>query len=228
MAIVGEAPGAAEDRTGVPFVGKSGVLLHRYLDALEMPAAILNTVCCRPPGNRNPEREEVEACRPNFDAQLRHLDPWLVLLAGNTAMYNVLGKTGITKQRMRPHLLDGRLYLPIKHPAWYVRNRRHRPELLKDLKRVKMILDGHRLDESPPHTKQMSTMATAAVVKARVKARRSVKLYSNVLGTTIVVADDPKPGQYSIEELYALVCEADPDQLRAVSVLKKEMGAVKV
>ncbi len=150
LAIVGEAPGAAEDRQGVPFVGKSGQLLHRYLDALEMPAAILNTVCCRPPGNRNPELAEIEACRTHFDAQLRYLDPWLVLLAGNTAMYNVLGKTGITKLRMSPHLLDGRLYIPIKHPAWYERNRRQRPELLKDLKRIKMILDGHRLDEPHP------------------------------------------------------------------------------
>jgi uracil-DNA glycosylase len=132
LMVIGEAPGAQEDASGLPFVGRSGQLLDQLLaEAAIDPqhdAYIANVVKCRPPGNRRPTPVEMAACRPWLDQQIRLVDPALILLAGATALEGVLGiRGGITKLRGQWHssegeALRGRRLMPILHPAYLLRN----------------------------------------------------------------------------------------------------------
>ena len=86
--LIGEAPGAQEDATGIPFVGRSGQLLDRLLEEVGLPrdrVAVGNVLRCRPPGNRTPRRAEVERCRPWLARQIELVDPAVVVALGGTA-----------------------------------------------------------------------------------------------------------------------------------------------
>ena len=122
LMVVGEGPGREEDLQGRPFVGRSGQLLDRLL-AEEMGLArkdvyIANVVKCRPPGNRDPEPAEIEACRPFLEQQVDLVDPKLVLTLGNFATRVLLGtKEGITKLRGHSYPYRGGMLVPTFHPA---------------------------------------------------------------------------------------------------------------
>jgi uracil-DNA glycosylase family 4 len=120
MVIVGEAPGAQEDVTGVPFVGRSGQLLDRLLLEVGLSraeVAVLNTVKCRPPANRVPTRVETASCRPWTTAQLAAMSPRLVVTLGLSAASWFLGKTTLGAVRGSVHEVDGHRVLPTYHPA---------------------------------------------------------------------------------------------------------------
>jgi uracil-DNA glycosylase family 4 len=120
LVVVGEAPGAQEDESGIPFVGRSGQLLDRLLAEAGLPraqVAVLNTVKCRPPGNRVPSRLETASCRPWTMRQLGDLQPTLVVTLGLSATSWFLGKTTLSAVRGRVHEIDGRQLLPTYHPA---------------------------------------------------------------------------------------------------------------
>ena len=120
LLVVGEAPGAQEDQTGVPFVGRSGQLLDRLLMEVGLPraqVAVLNTVKCRPPGNRLPTRQESDSCRPWTLAQLQERQPSLVLALGLSAATWFLGRTTLGAVRGRVHLVQGWRVFPTYHPA---------------------------------------------------------------------------------------------------------------
>jgi DNA polymerase len=120
LVVVGEAPGAVEDQTGVPFVGRSGQLLDRLLTEAgtsRADVAVLNTVKCRPPGNRVPSRTETANCRPWTTRQLQELSPSLVVPLGLSATSWFLGKTTLGAVRGVVHEVDGRRVLPTYHPA---------------------------------------------------------------------------------------------------------------
>jgi uracil-DNA glycosylase family 4 len=120
LVIVGEAPGAVEDETGTPFVGRSGQLLDRLLDEVGLPrssVAVINTVKCRPPGNRLPSRSETASCRPWTTRQLAETSPELVVTLGLSAASWFLGRTTLGAVRGRVHEVDGRRVLPTYHPA---------------------------------------------------------------------------------------------------------------
>ena len=120
LVVVGEAPGAVEDETGVPFVGRSGQLLDRLLleaGTSREQVAVLNTVKCRPPGNRVPSRLETANCRPWTTRQLEAMSPSLVVTLGLSAATWFLGRTTLGAVRGRVHDLDGRRVLPTYHPA---------------------------------------------------------------------------------------------------------------
>jgi uracil-DNA glycosylase family 4 len=120
LIVVGEAPGALEDETGRPFVGRSGQLLDRLLAEAGLPreqVAVLNTVKCRPPGNRVPSRAETANCRTWTALQLEELRPQLVLSLGLSAATWFLGKTALTAVRGKVHEVGGWLVLPTYHPA---------------------------------------------------------------------------------------------------------------
>jgi DNA polymerase len=120
IVVVGEAPGAVEDETGVPFVGRSGQLLDRLLDEAgtsRAQVAVLNTVKCRPPGNRVPTKDETARCRPWTTAQLAELSPAVVVTLGLSATSWFLGKTPLGPVRGRVHEVDGQRVLPTYHPA---------------------------------------------------------------------------------------------------------------
>jgi DNA polymerase len=121
LMFVGEAPGFHEDRQGVPFVGPSGQLLNRLLEGIGLrrqDVYICNLVKSRPPNNRDPLPDEIAACRPWLDAQVRLVDPKVVVTLGNFAAKTLLETTtGITRLRGRTHPFQGRVLLPTFHPA---------------------------------------------------------------------------------------------------------------
>ena len=127
VVFVGEAPGAEEDRQGLPFVGRSGQLLDRLMEE-EMGMRrgegvyILNTLRCRPPGNRDPQPEEIDACWPWLEAQLDLIQPRVVVTLGNFATKLLLGtKLGITKLRGRSYPWRDAVLVPTYHPAAVLR-----------------------------------------------------------------------------------------------------------
>jgi uracil-DNA glycosylase len=157
LLLIGEAPGAQEDASGEPFVGRSGQLLNQLLaDGAIDPdsdAYLCNVVKCRPPANRRPAPAEVAACRPWLDAQIRLVDPAVILLVGATALEAVLGiRGGITKLRGQWHSsarepLAGRRLMAILHPSYLLRHASRQEgsphwHTGQDLQEVRRVLDG--------------------------------------------------------------------------------------
>lgn len=125
--VIGEGPGQTEDETGLPFVGKAGQLLEKILAAVKLDTEkdvyIANIVKCRPPGNRKPTDKEMKSCTPYLLEQVRIMDPKIVLLMGATSVQGLLGeKAGITKIRGQWREWEGRLCMPMLHPAYLLRN----------------------------------------------------------------------------------------------------------
>jgi uracil-DNA glycosylase len=143
FALVGEAPGATEDETGRPFVGRSGALLDQLLGEAGLSraeAAVLNVVKCRPPGNRTPKAPEVARCSGWLRRQLDLLDPPVVVALGLSAAKWFLGpRTVLAQVRARPHEVDGRSVWATYHPSAAIRfgpNGAPRAGLLADLTAV--------------------------------------------------------------------------------------------
>jgi len=126
LMFVGEGPGAEEDKQGIPFVGRAGQLLTRLIEGIGFTREqvyIANVVKCRPPGNRDPQPEEIEACRPYLEGQLDFLHPRVVVTLGNFATKLLLEtKDGITKLRGQEFpYRDGAVLIPTFHPAAVLR-----------------------------------------------------------------------------------------------------------
>jgi DNA polymerase len=143
VAFVGEAPGATEDETGRPFVGRSGALLDQLLAEAGLDraqCAVLNVVKCRPPGNRTPKAPEVARCSGWLRRQLELLDAPVVVALGLSAAKWFLGpRTVLGQARARPHLVDGRTVWVTYHPSAAIRfgpNGAPRAGLLADLTAV--------------------------------------------------------------------------------------------
>ncbi len=124
--IVGEAPGAEEDRRGEPFVGRAGKLLDEMLRAIgqsRQTVFIANILKCRPPNNRDPKPEEAAACRDFLERQIALIQPRIILAVGRIAAQNLLGRTDpVGKLRGRPHDLDGIPLVVTYHPAYLLRS----------------------------------------------------------------------------------------------------------
>jgi DNA polymerase len=123
--FVGEAPGAQEDATGVPFVGKAGQLLDKLLAEAGMPrdrVAVANVLKCRPPGNRKPRRDEVDNCQPWLERQIDLLDPLVICTLGGTAAEWALGGgVRVAALRGERHTYRGRLLVATYHPSAAIR-----------------------------------------------------------------------------------------------------------
>ena len=125
--LVGEAPGAEEDRLGDPFVGQAGKLLDNMLAALGLNRRenvyIANVLKCRPPGNRNPEPDEVAKCTPFLQAQIGLIQPKIILAMGRFAAQTLLGTDAtIASLRGRVHRYAGVPLVVTYHPAYLLRN----------------------------------------------------------------------------------------------------------
>jgi uracil-DNA glycosylase len=125
LVLLGEAPGAEEDASGLPFVGRSGRLLDTMLTEAGLARAdvgVVNVVKCRPPGNRKPARVEMASCRGWLDRQLALLAPLLVLTLGGTATEAMLGRGArLTQLRGRDHVVAGRVVVASYHPSAAIR-----------------------------------------------------------------------------------------------------------
>ncbi len=144
LMFVGEAPGEEEDARGEPFVGRAGQLLTKIIEAIGMTREqvyIANLIKCRPPGNRNPEPDEVETCEPFLFEQLRIVQPRVVVALGKFSAQALLRTTEpITKLRGRVFEWRGASLVPTFHPAYLLRNPPAKREVWEDMKKVRDLL----------------------------------------------------------------------------------------
>ena len=141
LMFIGEAPGAEEDRSGRPFVGKAGQLLTRMIEqGMQRPRGsvfIANIVKCRPPGNRNPEPEEMARCMPFLLAQIAAVSPRVVVLLGGSALKGFRPDLpGITRSRGQWIDVGGIATMPTFHPAYLLRQAEAKRAAWMDLKKV--------------------------------------------------------------------------------------------
>ena len=127
LMFIGEGPGAEEDRQGLPFVGRSGQLLDRLIvEELGLDPSqvqVTNVVRCRPPGNRDPQDDEIAACRPYLERQLDLVRPAVVVTLGNFAARFMLETSeGVTRLRGRTYPWRGGVLVPTYHPSFVLRN----------------------------------------------------------------------------------------------------------
>jgi DNA polymerase len=143
--FIGEGPGAEEDRTGRPFVGQAGALLDAMIFALGLERRqvyIANVVKCRPPGNRDPEIDEVAACAPFLDRQIALIRPQVIVALGKPAARRLTGSTApISALRGRWSTYLGIPVLPTFHPAHLLRSPLAKREVWQDLKAVRARLE---------------------------------------------------------------------------------------
>lgn len=151
LMLVGEAPGKNEDLQGEPFVGKAGQLLDELMGGIGIDrseAYIANVLKCRPPGNRDPQQDEIDACKGYLREQIRMIDPEVVVTLGNFAT-KLLVPTDVGITRMRGQRIDwwlGATLIPTFHPAAALRGR---PDV-KEQMRQDFALVREALDEKPP------------------------------------------------------------------------------
>jgi uracil-DNA glycosylase len=128
LLFIGEAPGFHEDKQGKPFVGAAGQLLDTVLGEIgydRTRVAIVNVLKCRPPGNRDPQPQEIESCKPYLDAQLDHMRPKVIVTLGNFATKFILEQPiGITRARGQRYKRRGAVVVPTFHPAAALRGGR--------------------------------------------------------------------------------------------------------
>ncbi|MBL8936979.1 MAG: uracil-DNA glycosylase [Archangium sp.] len=140
LVFVGEGPGEEEDRQGVPFVGKAGQLLTKMIEAMKFSrddVYICNVVKCRPPNNRNPEPDEIEACEPFLKAQLASLQPKVIVALGKFATQTLLrDQTSITRLRGQWREYQGIPLMPTFHPAYLLRQPEEKRLAWLDLQEV--------------------------------------------------------------------------------------------
>ena len=138
--FIGEAPGANEDKQGIPFCGASGKVLQELLASINLTrddVFITNTILCRPENNRNPAKDEVENCRERLDILIEIMKPKVIVTIGNFATERILGKKGITQLRGKVFPLT--IYnqevkiIPVVHPANLLYSGRN-PKIMRQMK----------------------------------------------------------------------------------------------
>jgi len=153
LMFVGEGPGEQEDLRGEPFVGRAGELLDRMIEAMgwtRQAVYIANVVKCRPPNNRNPQPDELAACTPFLDAQIRAIAPRIIVTLGRPAANHVLSKDApISSLRGKFHDRAGVKVMPTFHPAYLLRDPDKKRETWSDLKQV--IAELERLGIAAPN-----------------------------------------------------------------------------
>jgi DNA polymerase len=144
LMFVGEAPGADEDIQGEPFVGRAGQLLTKIIEAIGLSRAdvyIANVIKCRPPGNRNPEPDEVEQCEPFLFRQIDTIKPKVIVALGKFAAQCLLRTTDpITRLRGREFKYRDAILIPTYHPAYLLRTPSAKRDVWDDMKKVRAIL----------------------------------------------------------------------------------------
>lgn len=149
LMFVGEAPGADEDLQGEPFVGRAGQLLTKIIEAMGLTRAdvyIANVIKCRPPGNRNPEPDEVATCEPFLARQIDMIQPRVIVALGTFAAKALL-KTDAPISRIRGHVFEyrgGAKLIPTFHPAFLLRSPERKRDVWEDMKKARALLNESR------------------------------------------------------------------------------------
>src|ERR1051326_91668 len=145
LMFVGEAPGADEDKQGEPFVGRAGQLLTKIIEAIDLKREdvyIANVIKCRPPGNRNPEPDEVAVCQPFLFQQIDIIQPRVIVALGTHAAHALL-QTDTPISRLRGKVLEfrgGSRLVPTFHPAFLLRSPERKRDVWEDMKTVRALL----------------------------------------------------------------------------------------
>jgi uracil-DNA glycosylase len=160
--FIGEAPGFHEDQQGVPFVGAAGRLLNELLDKVGIQrhqVFITNVIKCRPPGNRDPNPEEVEACRAYLDEQIALIAPRVIVTLGRHSMARAFPDEKISMVHGQPRRVADRVYFPMYHPAAALHQPSLRSVVEADFAQLKALLAGELQPEEyapPPEAEQLS------------------------------------------------------------------------
>jgi DNA polymerase len=143
--LVGEAPGREEDLQGIPFIGEAGHLLEKILQAMNLSREavyICNVIKCRPPGNRDPQPDEISACEPFLKQQLALIKPEIIITLGRFAAQTLLKtSTPIGKLRGQWREYEGIALMPTFHPAYLLRNPSGKRPVWEDMKQVMLRLE---------------------------------------------------------------------------------------
>ncbi len=160
--FIGEAPGFHENQQGRPFVGAAGKFLDELLASIDLrreDVYICNVIKCRPPGNRDPLPEEIEACQPFLDRQIALVRPRIVITLGRYSMARYFPNATISQIHGRPRKMGGVIYYPMYHPAAALHQPRYRADIESDMLRIPQLLaeiDRMTDDEKPLQAEQLS------------------------------------------------------------------------
>ena len=154
IVFIGEAPGFHEDQQGRPFVGAAGQFLEELLESIDLKREgvfIANVIKCRPPGNRDPLPEEIEACKPFLDQQIELIQPKFVVTLGRFSMARAFPKARISRIHGQPRKINGVIYYPMYHPAAALHQPSLRRTIEDDMRRIPELLrQVAQIAESPP------------------------------------------------------------------------------
>ena len=153
--FIGEAPGFHENQQGLPFVGPAGRLLDELLERIGLrreSVFITNVVKCRPPKNRDPQPEEIEACRPYLDQQIELLQPKMVITLGRFSMARYFPNAKISRIHGQPRKIEGVIYYPMYHPAAALHQPSLRRTVEEDVLKIPELLAqiDEMADSKPP------------------------------------------------------------------------------
>jgi len=142
--LIGEGPGHYENEQGLPFVGASGKFLTQLLTNGGIPrdsVFITNVVKCRPPGNRDPQERELQACSAYLDKQIEVINPLIIVTLGRFSMARYFKNVRISKIHGNASWKNGRLIVPMYHPAAALHQPNLRPVILEDFSRLKSMIE---------------------------------------------------------------------------------------
>ncbi|MBC8264710.1 MAG: uracil-DNA glycosylase [Anaerolineales bacterium] len=152
--FIGEAPGFHEDRQGRPFVGAAGKFLDELLASIGLTREdvyICNVIKCRPPSNRDPQPDEMAACKPFLDKQIELVRPKLIITLGRYSMARYFPNTQITRIHGQPKRIGNRIYYPMFHPAAALHQPKWRAVVKEDMLKIPQILkEAAQLGEAEP------------------------------------------------------------------------------
>lgn len=161
--FIGEGPGFHEDRLGRPFVGAAGKFLEELLSRIELKREdvyIANVVKCRPPGNRDPQPEEIEACSPYLDKQIQIIRPRLVATLGRFSMQRYFSGASISRIHGQPKRVGNVIYYPMFHPAAALHQPRWRSIVEEDFLRIPELLARlEQIEEQAPEPPQATQLS---------------------------------------------------------------------
>lgn len=180
---VGEAPGETEDREGRPFVGAAGRLLTELVESIGLSRRdlyITNVLKCRPPGNRDPQPSEVEACSAWLDEQIELHRPEVILVLGRHALARLIpGSAGISRLHGQRIVRGDRVYVPLYHPAAALYNGSLRQTLFADMQRVRGHLDeARRLRAAREREREVAAEAQRQSAEAAARAGDQLSLFA--------------------------------------------------
>jgi uracil-DNA glycosylase family 4 len=160
--FIGEAPGFHEDRQGRPFVGAAGKFLNELLGSINLKREevyITNVVKCRPPGNRDPQQDELAACEPYLERQIELIRPRLIVTLGRFSMARYFKGVNISRIHGQPKRVGDIIVYPMFHPAAALHQPRYRTMIEEDMQKIpKLLEEASQIEEAepPPQAQQLS------------------------------------------------------------------------